>query len=100
MRQLPARTAPAGPRGIRQLPAGRNAEAVAHAQRMAAGGECGGITWLCGAAGAGKRHLLQAICARGGQSACAQGYVPLAQLAALGPGVLEGLDAAAVPVPR
>jgi DnaA-homolog protein len=71
------------------LPA-RNAEAVAHAQRIARG-ECAGSTWLCGAAGAGKTHLLQAICAAAGER-CRAGFVPLAQLAALGPGVLEGME--------
>ncbi len=71
------------------LPA-RNAEAVAHAQRLARG-ECAGSTWLCGAAGAGKTHLLQAICAAAGERRRA-GYVPLAQLADLGSGVLEGME--------
>ena len=70
--------------------AGRNAEAVAHARRIAAG-ECGGSTWLCGAAGAGKTHLLQAICTAAAERVRA-GFVPLAQLAALGPGVLEGME--------
>jgi DnaA-homolog protein len=70
--------------------AGRNAEAAAHAQRIARG-ECAGSTWLCGAAGAGKTHLLQAICAAAGERGRA-GFVPLAQLAALGPGVLEGME--------
>jgi DnaA-homolog protein len=43
------------------LPA-RNAEAVAHAQQVAQGAGSA-LTWLCGPAGAGKTHLLQAICA-------------------------------------
>ncbi|MGB6603553.1 MAG: DnaA regulatory inactivator Hda [Steroidobacteraceae bacterium] len=71
------------------LPA-RNAEAVAHAQLIARGG-CSGSTWLCGAAGSGKTHLLQAICAAAGERRRA-GFVPLAQLAALGPDVLEGME--------
>jgi DnaA-homolog protein len=70
------------------LPA-RNAEALAHAQRVAAGGPAG-LTWLCGPHGAGKTHLLQAACALAGSHARA-GYVPLAEVAALGVGVLEGL---------
>jgi DnaA-homolog protein len=68
---------------------GRNAEALAHAQRVAAG-EPATLTWLCGPHGAGKTHLLQAICAGAGARARA-GYVPLAEVAALGVGVLEGL---------
>jgi DnaA-homolog protein len=70
------------------LPA-RNAEALAHAQRVAAGGPAG-LTWLCGPHGAGKTHLLQAACALASSHARA-GYVPLAEVAALGVGVLEGL---------
>jgi DnaA family protein len=70
------------------LPA-RNAEALAHAQRVAAGGHAG-LTWLCGPHGTGKTHLLQAICA-GASARSRAGYVPLAEVAALGVGVLEGL---------
>ncbi len=69
------------------LPAG-NAEALAHAHRIAAGEA--GLTWLCGPASAGKTHLLQAICAAAGRSMRA-GFVPLGDLAALGVEVLEGL---------
>lgn len=69
------------------LPA-RNAEAVAHAQAVAQGAGTG-LTWLCGPAGAGKTHLLQAICAAASKRVRA-GYVPLGEVAALGVGVLEG----------
>ena len=69
------------------LPA-RNAEAVAHAQQVAQG-TATGLTWLCGPAGAGKTHLLQAICAAASERVRA-GYVPLAEVATLGVGVLEG----------
>jgi DnaA family protein len=69
---------------------GRNAEAVAHLQRVAAGGESAGLTWLCGPAGCGKSHLLQAACTLAGER-MRSGYVPLARLATLGPGILEGL---------
>lgn len=70
------------------LPA-RNSEALAHARRAAAG-EIAGASWICGPASAGKTHLLQAICSQAAQSRRA-GYFPLAQLASLGVGVLEGL---------
>jgi DnaA family protein len=70
------------------LPA-RNAEAVAHAQRVA-DAQLAGFTWLCGPGGAGKTHLLQAICAAASERS-RTGYLPLAQLAPLGVGVLEGL---------
>jgi DnaA-homolog protein len=71
------------------LPA-RNREALEHARRVAAG-EAGGATWLCGPASAGKTHLLQAICSQAAQVQRA-GYFPLADLADLGAGVLEGLQ--------
>ncbi|MGH8298562.1 MAG: DnaA regulatory inactivator Hda, partial [Steroidobacteraceae bacterium] len=70
------------------LPA-RNREALEHARRIA-GGEAAGATWLCGAASAGKTHLLHAICAQATEARRA-GYFPLAQLAGLGVGVLDGL---------
>lgn len=69
------------------LPA-HNAEARAHAERVATG-EAPGLTWLGGPHGAGKTHLLHAICAAA--SGARAGYVPLAELGALGVGVLEGL---------
>lgn len=70
------------------LPA-RNTEALEHARRLAQAQE-GGLTWLCGPRGSGKTHLLQAICAAAAERMRA-GYVPLAQVASLGVGVLEGL---------
>ena len=67
----------------------RNREAVAHARRVAAA-EAAGATWICGPASAGKTHLLQATCSQAAESR-RSGYFPLAQLASLGVGVLEGL---------
>jgi DnaA family protein len=69
------------------LPA-RNAEALAHAQQVAQGRGTA-LTWLCGPVSAGKTHLLQAVCAAASERVRA-GYVPLAEVAALGVGVLEG----------
>lgn len=71
------------------LPA-RNCEALEHARRVASG-EYVGLSWLCGAAGAGKTHLLQAVCATASER-MRSGYLPLAELAPLGVGVLEGLN--------
>ena len=68
---------------------GRNAEALSHAWRLARA-EAGGLTWLCGAEGAGKTHLLQAICAAASERMRA-GYLPLGEMSRLGVGVLEGL---------
>lgn len=68
---------------------GRNAEALAHARAIADGG-ARGVTWLGGPGGSGKTHLLQAICAAAGERVRA-GYVPVAEVAQLGVGVLDGL---------
>lgn len=65
-----------------------NRQAVEHVARVASGATAG-VTWLCGPSSAGKTHLLQAVCAAGGRAA----YLPLAELASLGVGVLEGLAA-------
>jgi DnaA-homolog protein len=68
---------------------GPNSEALAHAHAVARG-ETHGATWICGPPGAGKSHLLQAICA-GAALRGRAGYAPLAQLAPLGAGMLDGL---------
>jgi len=70
------------------LPA-RNAEALEHLKQVALGAG-GGLTWLCGPPGCGKTHLLQAVCAAAAERTRA-GYVPLAAIAPLGLGVLDGL---------
>ena len=45
--------------------------------------------WLWGAAATGKTHLLQATCARAGDSAV---YLPLDQFAEAGAGILDGME--------
>jgi DnaA family protein len=73
------------------LPA-RNVQAAEHLMRLALG-EAAGTAWLCGASGAGKTHLLQAVCVQASETSdtVRAGYFPLAELGALGVGVLEGL---------
>ena len=44
--------------------------------------------WLWGAPSTGKTHLLQAVCDRSGDRSV---YVPLGDMAAVGPAILEGL---------
>ncbi|HVH84420.1 MAG TPA: DnaA regulatory inactivator Hda [Steroidobacteraceae bacterium] len=68
---------------------GRNAEPLAHA-RAVARGEARGAAWLSGPGGAGKTHLLQAICAAAGVRVRA-GYVPLREVAHVGVELLDGL---------
>lgn len=70
------------------LPA-RNEQAVEHLRQVAAA-RVAGTTWLCGPRGAGKTHLLQAVCAQASPTTTA-GYVPLRELAHLGVEVLDGL---------
>lgn len=48
--------------------------------------------WLCGPAGTGKTHLLQAACVRLSERGRAAAYVPLGRCAALGPGLLSGYE--------
>ena len=70
------------------LPA-HNAEALQHLQRLSHGAT-GVLTWLCGPGSSGKTHLLQAACAAASEHMRA-GYVPLAEVASLGVGMLDGL---------
>ena len=71
------------------LPA-RNAQALEHARRVAHGAAAADSPGCAGRRGSGKTHLLQAMCAAASERMRA-GYVPLAEVAALGVGVLEGL---------
>lgn len=64
-----------------------NEPVVEHLAALAATGTGHGA-WIWGAASTGKSHLLQAVCERAGDRSV---YVPLAMLAAAGPGPIEGL---------
>ena len=89
MRQIPLSVRLADRAVFGSFLPGHNAEALAHLQRLARGA-AGGLTWLCGPRGSGKTHLLQAVCAAASEYMRA-GYVPLAEVAALGVGLLDGL---------
>jgi DnaA-homolog protein len=69
--------------------AGRNQPVVDTllAMRSGAGPGC---VWLLGGIGAGKSHLLQAVCASAGERGEAAAYLPLAQTAQLGAELLSG----------
>jgi DnaA-homolog protein len=69
---------------------GKNAEAVERLRRLARR-ESTGIVWICGPAGSGKSHLLQATCVEANASMSAA-YFPFAELANLGVGALDGLS--------
>ncbi len=65
-----------------------NEAPLAHLQAIAAGTAVGGA-WVCGAAGSGKSHLLQATCAAAGDGAV---YLPARLLAGASPSALDGLE--------
>ncbi len=60
------------------------------------GAAAGGVYWLAGPPAVGKTHLLQASCALARAAGADTAYLPLAQLAPLGPDALEGWNAARV----
>ena len=64
-------------------------EPVVDYLRSLTGAAPGQGAWIWGAPATGKSHLLQATCERFGDRAA---FLPLADLAAAGPAVLEGLD--------
>ena len=69
--------------------AGRNRPVVDALQALR-GGEPPTCVYLHGAAGTGKTHLLQALCARFGRAGDAAAYLPLADLIGMGTEVLAG----------
>jgi DnaA family protein len=71
--------------------AGSNADAVAQVRALLSQSSTP-VTWLWGAAGTGKTHLLQAACAASARGGERSGYVSLGD-ATLAPGVLDGWDA-------
>jgi DnaA family protein len=71
--------------------AGPNGLAVASVERVAAGSGPA-LAWLWGAEGTGRSHLLQACVAAAHQRGAATAYLPMARLAGLAPGVLEGME--------
>ena len=70
---------------------GRNAAAV-EALRRLAGGAIGAPVWIYGTRGSGRSHLLQAVCAEAGEAGRATAYLPLAQVRADGPALLDGFE--------
>ncbi|MFO7275984.1 MAG: DnaA regulatory inactivator Hda [Pseudomonadota bacterium] len=89
MRQLPLGIRIADRAVFASFHPARNVQAFEHVRRLAGAG-ASGFAWLCGPPGSGKTHLLQAACVQASETLRA-GYFPLAELASLGPEVLEGL---------
>lgn len=70
---------------------GPNREAVAALQAVAAGsGEQ--LVFLSGQTGTGKSHLLQAACHAAGNNGLTTAYMPLTEMQALAPEILDGLE--------
>lgn len=72
--------------------AGPNATLVAHVAELASGRRRD-IVWCWGGAGAGKSHLLQAVCREAGHNGLRTMYVPLARAADFSPDVIADLEA-------
>ena len=71
--------------------AGANAGAL-EALRRLADGSASAPVWIFGPRGTGKSHLLQAACAQAGSAGRASAYLPLAQVRAEGPQLVDGFD--------
>jgi DnaA family protein len=69
--------------------AGANLQAV-QTLRAIALGQLREAAWICGPAGIGKSHLLQALCAAAERQQLPAAYLPLRQLRALGVETLAG----------
>jgi DnaA family protein len=76
--------------------AGSNAAAVHALQSIAATAGGARVIWLWGAGGSGRTHLLQAVCSAAGAEDRGSAYVPLAEVAGIGPGLLGGFERLAV----
>jgi DnaA family protein len=70
--------------------AGPNGEAVMRLRALAQAGR--GVVWLCGPAGSGRTHLLQATCAGAGPGRRAA-YLSLGAMRDAGPALLAGAGA-------
>ena len=70
---------------------GANAGAVEALIRLA-DGVSGAPVWIFGPRGCGKSHLLQAACARAGDSGLTTAWLPLESMAAAGPALLDGFE--------
>jgi DnaA family protein len=75
---------------------GRNQLVIDRLLAVASGERTPTCIWLHGAAGAGKTHLLQAVCARAGNDGRSAAYLPLSEVIELGGEMLAGFGELAV----
>lgn len=73
---------------------GSNREALSGLGRIAEGAP--EVLYLWGEAATGRTHLLEAACRRTQERGAMPAYLPLHEVSTLGPGVLEGLEHAAL----
>jgi DnaA family protein len=91
MRQLPLGVQLAVSMRFETFAEGGNGEAVAALRRLASGA-AQACVWVYGPAGTGRSHLLQAACAAAGDTGRASAWLPLAQVRAEGPSLLDGFE--------
>ena len=70
---------------------GDNADLVAQLIRLAQG-DAGGLGYIWGNPGSGRSHMLQAACHLAGARGRSAIYLPLGEVKALGPGVLQDIE--------
>lgn len=77
---------------------GAENQGLVHVLRASIAGEAAGeqFIYIWGPAGAGKSHLLQAVCQLASETTVSAAYLPLAEVVEYGPAALEGLENLAV----
>lgn len=91
MRQLPLGIRLRDAATFANFVAGANAEVLRHLRARDKEATGRGI-YLWGAQGAGKTHLLQAVCHAGSANGETVAYIPLSEVGTLDPACLEGLE--------
>ncbi|MGD2083467.1 MAG: DnaA regulatory inactivator Hda [Chromatiales bacterium] len=91
MRQLPLRLPLDERADFEGFLPGPNAEPLALLQGFAARAD-EPFVYLWGPPGSGKSHLLQAVCHRAHREGATPSYLPLGEVLALGPDILEDMD--------
>lgn len=90
LQQLPLEFMPSERLDFSLFVAGANDECCSRVQLLVSGGASQIYIW--GGAGAGKTHLLQAVCQQAARDNVRAAYLPLRQLSGHETGLLEGLE--------